>query len=191
MQCNEAKINGTVYKLVNTKTKLQYIGSTTQPLVQRFREHKWAKDKSANGTSHALFENGAEVEVVTLEECTGVTRSELLWRERHHVETNKCINKILPILSDEEKRERKRVNNRRSKIRTRFRKEEARAHQERKAGHLARKAVPVKCDCGKVVLKTHLARHRKSKDHCFIMSLVDTEDSHPVAVHMSLLEKMK
>jgi len=136
-----------------------YIGSTTkQYLSQRMESHRssykqWRKNKVINlrfVTSYILFEKyGLEnCQIVLLETCPVDTKEELFLRERHFIKTTKCINKISPIHTKEDKK------NSGKKYRD--------SHLEKIREHKNKKT---KCPCGGSYTHCHQARHFKTKKH--------------------------
>ena len=107
--------NGKIYliePIVDSEEGDIYIGSTTkQYLSQRMDTHRnkynqWKNDKSRFVTSYTLFDKyGVEnCQIILLENCPVNTKDELFLRERHYIKTMKCVNKISPIFTKEDKR---------------------------------------------------------------------------------------
>ena len=95
---------GKIYRLTCDNPDLFYIGSTTQQyLCSRLTQHKqdFKKGKGRTTTSKKLFEAG-NVKIELLELCPCSCKEELLFRERHFIEENDCVNKVKPIVSKEE-----------------------------------------------------------------------------------------
>ena len=86
--------NGKIYKLV-CETGLIYIGSTTQNLKDRLRDHK----KKGNGCKCKAFIN-PKIELIENVECE--TKTELLTRERYYIESIECVNLRIPLRTYEE-----------------------------------------------------------------------------------------
>jgi len=98
--------NGKIYAIVDNTTGARYIGSTTQALQLRLIHHKsdfklYRDGKYHYVTSFQILKNG-DYRIVLLEEVRCTTRKELESRERHHIESNDCINKIVPCRTDNE-----------------------------------------------------------------------------------------
>lgn len=90
---------GKIYKI--TSGDLTYIGSTTEPtLARRLADHKSSYKKHKEGkrggcSSFSLIETGQyEITLVELYPCG--SKDELTARERFYIETNECVNKIIP-----------------------------------------------------------------------------------------------
>ena len=92
----------TIYRIYSDKGDLQYYGSTTQSLKQRFSEHK-------SRYTNAILKNKAQWTcksreifstygidnccIELLEECMPEISKE---RERYYIENNNCVNKKIP-----------------------------------------------------------------------------------------------
>ena len=100
---------GKIYKIVCRKSGLQYFGSTTEPtLARRLAGHvtcfkRWKKGNFRFVTSFTILEeNNYFIELVELVPCS--SKDELLIRERFHIQTNECINKLVPMRNKEDKK---------------------------------------------------------------------------------------
>ena len=93
--------NGKIYKI--TSGDKLYIGSTTQSLSQRLGGHKSSKKHGGHCSSFEIINNtDCQITLIELYPCN--SREELLARERYHIDKNpQCINKCVPILSNEER----------------------------------------------------------------------------------------
>ncbi len=93
--------NGKIYKITSKQTDDVYIGSTTQSLYKRLIAHKTKyKTKGKISSGELMKYDDVIIELIELYPCK--TKEELLWRERHHIENNKCVNIYLPIKTKEE-----------------------------------------------------------------------------------------
>ena len=88
---------GKIYKLVSNVSNKIYIGSTCNPLPKRFNI-KWKNGNKGKTTSFELFEddNMENIEIVLIEQYPCECKIELHKRERHFIETLKCVNKVIP-----------------------------------------------------------------------------------------------
>jgi hypothetical protein len=100
--------NGKIYKMVCNKTGLVYIGSTTEKyLSNRLKGHRKDYRYFLNGkndfiTSFKILENDdCYIELVELFPCN--SKDELLARERYYFDTIKCVNKLRPKVTEEER----------------------------------------------------------------------------------------
>lgn len=99
---------GKIYRLTCDNPDLFYIGSTTQQyLAARLSGHHqdFKKGKGAT-TSKKLFEAG-NVKIELLELCSCSCKEQLLFRERHWIEQLDCVNKMKPIVTKEEAKQRR------------------------------------------------------------------------------------
>ena len=105
--------NGKIYKIepiVEHEEEEIYIGSTTkQYLSQRMGTHresykKWLKTNTSKCMSFSLFDKyGAEnCTIVLLEAINASSKDELLAREKHFIQSLKCVNKYIPLRSNKE-----------------------------------------------------------------------------------------
>jgi len=101
--------NGKIYKLECEGEEKVYIGSTTLLLCQRLAEHKRSYKRFIKGnktqslTSKELIKK--ENCIITLIEDFPCERKEqLISRERYWIDNTNCINKIIPIRTEEEKK---------------------------------------------------------------------------------------
>ena len=89
-----------IYKLKSSNTDLCYIGSTIQPLNSRLSLHKyhyklWKSGNYHFVTSFKVFDD-VDCKIELLERYPCDNRNELELRERHYIETIKCVNKNVP-----------------------------------------------------------------------------------------------
>jgi hypothetical protein len=97
-----------IYKLTTINDPdLVYYGSTVNSLNKRKTDHKSAfKTEKLKCTSCKLFELGIDdVEITLIENVNCNSKEELLKRERFYIENNNCINKIIPIITNQEYKE--------------------------------------------------------------------------------------
>lgn len=101
---------GKIYAIRCIDTGRIYIGSTCCSLELRLRKHK---NKMQSYIRHnnmpRLFNTsfsillGGNYSIYLLEEYPCQNLNELLLRERHYIETMPCINKMVPIRSEDER----------------------------------------------------------------------------------------
>jgi thiol:disulfide interchange protein len=178
----EAKI----YEIVCNETGEKYIGSTAKNNIKRrLNEHK----HTSNGCVSKRIIDRGNYSMKVIETITVETRDEILWRERFHIENNICINKRLPIHSEEE------IKNSIKEYKLKFREEhheeilkqekeyrdthkeeikikndnakesKAKWYTERKEAIAEKNALVIKCECGKDYTHSNKARHLKTKSH--------------------------
>jgi hypothetical protein len=99
---------GKIYKIVDNTNNNIYIGSTCQPtLARRLSSHRcnfrsYERGKINYITSFDIIKNN-NYDIILIENFPCSNRDELHARERHHIETNICINKVMPYTSPEQK----------------------------------------------------------------------------------------
>ena len=93
---------GKIYKLVNEQG-MTYYGSTIHCIDKRKSKH-YCDFKSGNSkyTSKFLFENNKVVTVHLVEDYPCNSKEALLARERYYIETNPCVNKVIPGRTNKE-----------------------------------------------------------------------------------------
>jgi len=94
-------MNGTVYAIRCKETGEQYIGSTCKHVEYRLEQHR----QNSNKTSSRAIIDRNNFELIILESVICDNKKELLYRERHFVETEPMVvNKSRPIISIEERK---------------------------------------------------------------------------------------
>ena len=156
-----------IYKLTCDDPELIYYGSTKKRLEQRLSHHKCA----LNCSSRILFDN-ENVKIHLIEECDETKRIE---REKYYIKNFPCINKRVEGRTKKEYH----IDNQ-EKILERGRKwkEENREwNRQRDRETYAKNIDKIKeqreqnatCECGAVVRKWKLPRHKKTKKHKELM----------------------
>ena len=101
---------GKIYKLIDNTNKKIYVGSTCErTLAKRLSNHIAAyrfylKNKNHFLTSFEILQNG-DYKIVLIENYPCHSKEELKARERHYIEKLDCINKNIPLQTDQEYRE--------------------------------------------------------------------------------------
>ena len=162
--------NGKIYRIVCEETGRQYIGSTCSTLVKRLSNHK-----TNNVCSCKDFINP---KIFLIEDYPCDRKDQLLMRERFHMENMECVNLRRPISSYDEQKEQLKehyYNNKDEKLK--YQKEHyydniekinqriKEYYQINKEKISKRKKEKITCDCGSVVARYTLERHKKSKKH--------------------------
>lgn len=94
--------NGKIYKIVCNITNEIYIGSTVEILEERLRKHILPGKNRC--MSRNILDRG-DYEIILIKNYPCNSKEELLWEERRQLENNICVNKRLPIMTKEEKKE--------------------------------------------------------------------------------------
>jgi len=155
---------GKIYKIVNDDMPDKvYYGSTIRKLNHRFCGH----NKSYNYCmSKILFEKG-EPRIELVEDYPCSNKRELEKRERFYIENNECVNKHIPTRSRKEYREKPENKKRQKEYWAVPENKNRQKEYERK-----RLSFKITCECGSIISKKHIARHKKSIKHKnFISSL--------------------
>ena len=107
--------NGKIYKIEPICDHDEgeiYIGSTTkQYLSQRMDKHRsnykqWKNNKYRKVQVFEIFDKYgvSNCQIVLIETVNAESKDELLAREKHYIKSSKCLNKINPLRTIEEKR---------------------------------------------------------------------------------------
>jgi len=100
--------NGKIYTIRSHQTDDIYIGSTTQPLSERFRDHKkkfkyWKDGRGDNVSSYQIIKyDDAYIELLEDYDCE--RREQLHKREGEYIRKMNCVNKVVPGRTDKEYR---------------------------------------------------------------------------------------
>ena len=102
--------NAKIYKIVSDLSDDVYYGSTCLTLEKRLHDHKrnfnsYSSRRSDKWcSSYALIRTGNyKIELVeAIDNCTCL--KDIHQRERYYIENNKCVNKLMPNRSEEERR---------------------------------------------------------------------------------------
>src|SRR5690606_14653604 len=133
---------GLIYKITSDSTDKMYIGSTSLALSTRFSAlkanyKKYLKTNKCYSTSYEILKNG-NAQIGLIERFDYYDRRELFEKERFYIDLhkNKCVNKNMPALNNEE-------YHRDYQILYRIKNKERIRQQTKK-----RYNQTIKCDCG-------------------------------------------
>ena len=178
--------NGKIYKIepiVDHEEEEIYIGSTTkQYLSQRMSDHresykKWLKTNTSKCTSFLLFDKyGAEkCTIVLLEAINASSKDELQAREKHFIQSLKCVNKYIPLRSNKEYYLENKIYldeyykkfREDNKLNKREYDKKYREKNSEKLRNLRRLKLENKhtCECGSIINNSKLSRHIKTNKH--------------------------
>ena len=113
-EVDERYKNGKIYQIVCNITGEVYIGSTKAYLTDRMSKHL-NENNMHDCVSKRIIDRG-DYTPSLIENYPCRNKSELLWRERYHTETMKCININRPIITEEERKQLKHDSYERNKI---------------------------------------------------------------------------
>jgi len=159
---------GKIYKLYNQYDV--YYGSTTKSLKERLNQHKsGAKNKKC--ISHILFQDCCIPKIELLEEVEFDDIKELRDREAYYIRNLECINKVIPNRTQKEYR----IDNRDKKLeyqkeyyldnKEQIKNKSKEYYETNKDNISEQKKFKVTCECGSVVRKTDIQRHRRTNKH--------------------------
>ena len=185
--------NSKIYKLwcpQGTEEEV-YFGSTTLDLSKRKTQHKTSSRKCS---SSILFEKYDDVRIELVEKCPCNDKQELIKYEGYYIRNFPCLNKKIPDrtrqeynkeYSDNNKERRKEYcKNNKDKIAEKWKeyyeknkeqiaerkKEYVKKNKEQIAERKkAYNKIKVTCECGCIIRKGDLARHKKSNKHLELM----------------------
>ena len=151
--------NGKIYKITNEDMPgLVYYGSTICNLNKRLGNHKYDIKRSNNSSKILFNTENYKIELVELYPCEN--RKELCEREGWYIRNNDCINKNI---SGRTTKEYQKEN---SELYKEYQKEYGKEYYNLNKNIINEKAKEkVKCECGSVFSKKHMARHKRSKKH--------------------------
>ena len=175
--------NGKIYTIRSPHTEKIYIGSTTQPLHVRLGGHK-----RFNCNSKLLFEASNNVKIELIEEYACNNKMELTKKEGEYIRNTKCLNKEIAGRTKKEWRE-----DNKEYVKERIKKwsEDNKEHvkklqkewREDNKEHLIekgkkwyeknkeRRKEKITCDCGCIINRCCLVRHKKSNKHLELIKL--------------------
>jgi len=152
---------GQIYKLWSPDNlEMVYVGSTCQPLYQRLSQHKrgWKGWKTGKRyyASCDMFENCQEVKIELVELCPCNSKIELHRTEGKYIREMDCINKRVAGRTMKEYRE---------DYKEALIQQNKQYRQANRDKIKARKKIKITCECGSVVRKNDIARHRRTHKH--------------------------
>jgi hypothetical protein len=150
-----------IYKLTCDDPELIYYGSTKQTLKQRFYRHN---NNDFTCSSRILFDIG-NVKIHLLEECNVAER---YIRENYYITNFQCVNirDALKGTTKDAERHRKWVIENREKVN-----QYSIEYKQNNMEKYKLNNPTITCDCGSIIKKYELPRHKKSKKH---LHLCDT-----------------
>ena len=135
-----------IYKLTDLDTGRVYIGSTKQKLSRRLSIHRHFSKTGKGCTCKDFNWNNVEIEEIELVEV------DHFQRERYYIQNTDCVNKNRPARTEEERKEQiKEYDEKHKEQRKEYRKE----YRKQK----------ITCECGSIITRGALARHKISTKH--------------------------
>ena len=170
---------GKIYMIYSTDSPvlLPYYGSTTYSLKKRGKEHKahfkqWKQGKKTGCSSFMLLEQGFDkVAIILVEDYPCNSKQELEIREAHYIKNSPCINKNLPSgivaesLQDYKKQYYQANQDKILEQKKQYRQANQDKILEQNKQYRDKQREKIVCECGAVIRRDSLARHRRSKKH--------------------------
>ena len=166
--------NGKIYRLVSKHSPIPYYGSTCTDLRKRLYKHKSSYLlQNDNCTFHKLIELGDyKIELVENYPCN--SRRELELREAYWIKNNLCVNKVIPAITEEERKEYKKKY--RDSNKDRQKKWHAEWYEKNRDDQLIKNKEKwaknkneynkiIECDCGGTYMQRGKNRHLKTQKH--------------------------
>ena len=149
---------GKIYKIIDNTNGNIYIGSTKNTLDYRLKRHKF--DKTC--MSKQIIEQG-DYEIILIKDYPCNSKWELEEEEAKYIRNNTCINRCIPHRTQKQYREENNeaINKQRKQYREKNKETLNNIKKEK-----------ILCDCGKMVSKNHLARHKKTKKNLKFRSTI-------------------
>ena len=88
--------NSKIYKITCNVTGLTYYGSTVNPLSKRMGRHRDDFNKNRGSCKSKLVLAGGDYDYSLVEKVEYADKNELHRRERFYIESNECVNKVIP-----------------------------------------------------------------------------------------------
>mgnify|MGYP003128030937 CR=1 FL=1 len=179
-------MKGVVYRIYDNTNGNVYYGSTTETVSRRMASHRSSYKKYLNGTQHYIksfdiLKNG-DYSYNIVEEVEYENKYELHNRERFYIENNECVNKLVPNRNKKqyyednkdkilEKKKNYHKNNKdkfkqyREDNKDKIKQKDKKYYQNNKDKINEKQKEKITCECGCIVSRTNLNRHKKSKKH--------------------------
>ena len=156
-----------IYRLYNERLNLTYYGSTILSIGKRFNNHKSHAKQNITITSTQLFQEGDDVTCEVVEYVDCLDKETLHKREKYYIENFDCVNKVIPARTKAEyHQDNKEKRNEKNRIYRQDNKEIIKQYyQENKEKIKERDSQKIECECGSVVRRYDIERHRKSQKH--------------------------
>ena len=165
---------GKIYKITCNETEKIYIGSTTQTLTKRFKQHKnnhkyWKNGKYNNTSIFKLFDeygkDSCNIELIENYPCDN--NKELELREAYYIRNNNCYNKYIPgrTIKEYYEENKEKINEQHkqyNEVNKKRIKEVMKKYYEDNKERLNEK---ITCDCGGKYTHNNKATHFKTKKH--------------------------
>jgi len=166
--------NSKIYKIVCNKTGLIYIGSTCEKYISKRLQHHlgnykhWLKNNIHYMSSFEIFKNGDyEIQLIENVNCNDIYQ--LKNRERYHIENNDCVNINIPNRTEKERANTPEYKQKRAVLNKIHNKKYYEENKEKINNFRKEK---VKCECGCLVTRKNLERHKKTEKHINLIEFI-------------------
>ena len=170
-------VSGCVYKLVCNKTGEVYYGSTEVDvkirLMGHIREARCSKPRR-HAKSKQIIDRG-DYCIECVEQFENLTKQELRIKEGEYISNNDCINKNVAGRSPQQSKEdnKEKYKERKKECDKKYREENKEKvfenkkiyYEENKEKIKEHRSEKIECECGAIVCRGDIARHRRSKKH--------------------------
>ena len=157
--------NGKIYKIISNYTDDIYIGSTTQKLCKRLSNHKECFKCYNKGTKKDYLTSYKivqyeDAQIILIEDYPCDNKQKLEARERHFIELNNCVNKVIPTRTFKEYRDDNKQHFKEIKKDWDVKNKVHIMDYKKKY-----KSIIITCDCGAKNSIDNQARHLKTDKH--------------------------
>jgi hypothetical protein len=151
-----------VYRITNLDDGKAYVGSTCRKVTTRIQEHSSRSKKGTNRCECRYFNwDNIHVEEV---EIPDIVIDNIRIREAYVIKNTKnCINKTLPFITEEERKERGKQYREINK--ERIRETKKRYIELNKERIREKNRERITCECGSHINRNEFSRHKKTKKH--------------------------
>ena len=178
--------NSKIYRIVCLDTGKYYYGSTTKSIEERLKTHEskykcYLNDKDSYVSSFEILKNNNYV-IELVEEYSCDSKRELEQQEDIYIKECMndalCVNKQRAYTNDKEKKECKNENSKKYYIKNRVKKIEYMKEYSKmynikhRDKYLEYKSEKIECECGSIVRRGGISRHRKTKKHLKLLNKI-------------------
>ena len=168
-------MKGIIYKIVDNTNNDIYYGSTTTTLNCRISQHKhfykkWLNGLTNNCQSYEILKNDNwYYELV--DEIEYNDRQELLKLESYYIKNNSCINKVIPYITEEERKAKKYIYDKQWFVDN---PDKLKIYNERKyEKSKIKNKIQIQCDCGSIVTSGSYTKHKKTQKHLLYLDSIN------------------
>jgi len=173
--------NGKIYRVICSATGRQYIGSTCSTLVKRLYNHK-------RKYNECMTKDFIEPKIFLIEDFPCDRKEQLLSRERFHIESNDCVNKVIPTRTIKEyyEQNKKKIKEDhelwKKKNKLKIKEYHKQYRQDNKETISKKEKEKFNCECGGKYTHVHKSTHLKTEKHIKFSHTIQTSqpsDAYP------------